>query len=242
MNLNLQFAIMAEPTDETRSVPSQDRSESTTASIAQFELSGEKFALDTLFEDVPDAQVKINPAVANPDDYAIMTVQTDEREHTVKTALQADPGTAMVERFGECRDGWMYRVEWANCPRQLLQQLVAEDITLLSAEGQSKHWKLRLVAPDRTKIVRATDVLSNINSVTECKRISTFDGDSGSRLTAKQREALITAFETGYYNIPQDTQLDDIADKLGISHQACSERVHRACKKLIEDNLSVDDT
>lgn len=46
--------------------------------------------------------------------------------------------------------------------------------------------------------------------------------------------------EHGYYDIPREAQLEDIATELDISHQALSERFHRAIRSLIENTLLVE--
>jgi predicted DNA binding protein len=44
----------------------------------------------------------------------------------------------------------------------------------------------------------------------------------------------LTAFETGYWKIPRESHLEDIADRIGISDQAISERLRRGCSSLVE--------
>jgi len=57
--------------------------------------------------------------------------------------------------------------------------------------------------------------------------------DEGSApLTDKQLEVLNAALEHGYYECPRETQLKELADEIGISHQALSERMRRANKQL----------
>lgn len=53
-------------------------------------------------------------------------------------------------------------------------------------------------------------------------------------LSDKQREALLTAYEAGYFAVPQEASLDDIAAVLDISRSALAERLHRAQSHLIE--------
>ncbi|MFH5801138.1 helix-turn-helix domain-containing protein [Haladaptatus sp. CMAA 1911] len=53
-------------------------------------------------------------------------------------------------------------------------------------------------------------------------------------LSNKQREALLTAYEKGYFAVPQQTSLDDIAEILDISRSSLAERLHRAQAHLIE--------
>lgn len=69
----------------------------------------------------------------------------------------------------------------------------------------------------------------------------THKGDAeppGDGLTDGQREALRTAYELGYFNIPRDASLEDVATRLGISASAASERLRRAQTQLIEETVA----
>ena len=59
-------------------------------------------------------------------------------------------------------------------------------------------------------------------------------------LNETQHEALIAAVETGYFDIPRESTLDDLAAELDITHQVLSERLHRGHKTLIENALIVN--
>lgn len=53
-------------------------------------------------------------------------------------------------------------------------------------------------------------------------------------LTDPQREALQTAYEMGYFEIPRTASLDDVAGELGITASSLSERLRRAQTHLVE--------
>jgi predicted DNA binding protein len=210
----------------------------TTASTARFTLPAEGFALAEFFERVPDARVECESAVANPTDHALLVVRADSRESSVDTALRADGSVAAVECFGERADGWTYRVTWEGRPRRLMQRLVAEDVTLMSAQGRNGEWQLRLLAPNRGGISRAHEIMVDLNCGDRCRSISSFGGGSNcSELSDDQQEALVEAFEVGYYNIPRDVTAAEVATGLGISHQALSERFRRAHRSLVATEL-----
>lgn len=60
--------------------------------------------------------------------------------------------------------------------------------------------------------------------------------ESENKLTDRQREALRTAYEMGYFNIPRGATLGDVANVLDISAPSLSERLRRAQRHLIENN------
>lgn len=222
-------------TSETPETPDTN----TDASIAQFDCPAENFALYDLFERVPDARIELDQTVAMADDDTLLVVRTDGHEHTVENALRSSPHITSSERFGEQPDGWMYRVRWRDCPRQFIRGLTNVNVTLLSARGRDGRWTFRLLAPDREGIASAHDIMDDLGCRAECRRITTYDGDESkcSPLTDEQREALISAVEAGYYDIPREVTADELADELGISHQALSERFRRAYRQLIESAL-----
>ena len=233
---------MAERTHPV-SAPTPQVSSVDAASTARFTLPATGFALAGFFERVSDARVECKSAVANPADHALLVVRTDGCEETVGTALRADESVGAVERFGERADGWTYWVTWEGRPRWLIQRLVAADVTLVSVRGRGGEWKLRLLAPNREGISQAHEIMDDLDCEDECRSISTLDDNNSNRsgLTNEQREALVTAFEIGYYNIPRDVTAEDVATELGISHQALSERFRRAYRHIVETEFVVND-
>jgi len=194
-----------------------------------------------VFERLPDARVECEPAVANPIDHALITVRTEEDERAVSTALRSDPSIAGVDCFGERPDGFWCRMTWGDRPRRIVQRFVAANVTLLSLQGGRGEWKLRLLSPDWNGVERMHTALEEFGCDVECERLSTFDGGGDSlrpELSSEQHKALVTAFEAGYYDIPRSVTLDELADELGISHQALSERFRRAHKGLVSAELA----
>lgn len=68
------------------------------------------------------------------------------------------------------------------------------------------------------------------------KNDSTIEIDVNS-ITTKQQEALETALQEGYYETPREINLGDLAEKLGISESAVSQRLNAAETKLVKSFL-----
>ncbi len=60
----------------------------------------------------------------------------------------------------------------------------------------------------------------------------------GNGLTDRQLEALRTAYEMGYFEIPRRTSLDAVAQELDISASSLSERLRRAQTQLIQETVA----
>ena len=69
-------------------------------------------------------------------------------------------------------------------------------------------------------------------------------GDTGGEhdadgLTARQREAVRTAYDMGYFDVPRDATLADVADEREITASSCSERLRRAQTALVERHVDL---
>lgn len=91
--------------------------------------------------------------------------------------------------------------------------------------------------PDRERLsdlVEALKAATNELNLRQLRRIDTESTDSGEEtvtlvldeVTEKQREAVTKAVAAGYYSTPRETSLEELADELGISKSACSQRLN----------------
>jgi hypothetical protein len=67
------------------------------------------------------------------------------------------------------------------------------------------------------------------------------DEDHDRRLTDSQFEALVTAYEMGYFDESKRVTHSEIADELGISRSSLSERLRRAEHELVQERLGASD-
>ncbi|MFC7019992.1 MULTISPECIES: helix-turn-helix domain-containing protein [Haloarcula] len=75
-------------------------------------------------------------------------------------------------------------------------------------------------------------------TLTELHELSSGTDPATSELTAPQREALLLAYEMGYFDEPRAATLEDIAARLDISRQAVANRLRRGHRALIRKMLS----
>jgi predicted DNA binding protein len=235
----------------TKSVQATDSPQNTTdqastdGTSAEFVLPAEEFAFGSVFESDPHARIELEPTAAGLDNYALVNITTTDCDRTViESLLQTDPAVTDVNCIAERTEGWTYRLQWTGHARRLMQELVTEDITLLTAWGTNNQWNLRLLTSDRNTLSEVHETITDLGYSVETMSITSYDGGDAdcSELSEKQQETLIRAYKTGYYDIPQDITAEELAEQLDISHQALSERLHRAYKQIVGDELSMDTT
>jgi len=95
-----------------------------------------------------------------------------------------------------------------------------------------------LVVPDREVLRSVIGDLRAGGATVSLERIHTeTEGDEmrtdGVSLTPKQREVLVLAVESGYYDRPREATLDDLADEIGVTPSAVSQRLNAVERKLV---------
>jgi len=103
-----------------------------------------------------------------------------------------------------------------------------------------------LIAADAFDLGRVTKVAADVHLELERvvptgEDIMPFFWATGEDFEAFERavraEALVSAVERGYFEVPRGVTLGDIADDLGISQQAASERVRRGTNTVLRTVL-----
>ncbi|GCF14307.1 bacteriocin [Haloarcula mannanilytica] len=200
-------------------------------------------ALNHSLEQLPELQFEIERIVTSGNDalMPMLWVRGSQREDIEQT-LEADPTVDNVELLGDFEDEWLFRMEWIDHVDLIVQMLTNSEATILDAVGQGTTWKLRVLYPRRSLFSRTHDFCEDHNLAFEVSSIRELDEDPAGRygLTSAQYEILAEASERGYFKVPREVSLEELADDLDITHQAASERLRRATDALVEDVLFVD--
>lgn len=134
----------------------------------------------------------------------------------------------------------LYHVKWATEHETFLNGLGEARGTIMEAHGDST-WSFAVRFRNHADLTRFHQFYQDGEFPVHIERVYTLDEeprtDYGFGLTPDQREALTLAVERGYFAVPRETKLDDVADELGITRQAASERVRRATETVLRKAL-----
>jgi predicted DNA binding protein len=157
--------------------------------------------------------------------------------------LRADRTIGEFERVTETGEGKaIYRFEYTDEAKVLSPVISAANGVVLDMENDGSAWILTVWMPERTNLVhlwdyaQGNDIGIELASVNEYASLGTTDAG----LTDSQREALLVAFETGYFEEPRDATLSEVAADLGISQPAASGLLRRGIKRLVVSSLMDD--
>ncbi|WP_430505779.1 helix-turn-helix domain-containing protein [Haloparvum sp. PAK95] len=159
-----------------------------------------------------------------------------------ETALSRDSTIEAYDQLDVFAEETLYRAEWDPTMEAIPYVALENDATILEAAGQDGEWEIRLRFEDDSKVsafstgCTSRDLSYEVGRVYHPKQ-PTESGGIG--VTPKQREALQAALERGYYEIPPETTMTEIADELDVSQQSLSRRLRRAHGNLASNALTV---
>lgn len=214
------------------------------ATIIQAEISASEFALSETLNTCSDVTVECEQFVSQPDDKVLplVWVRTTTPER-FEAALDQDDTVGSYTRIAGTETEWLYEMSWNGNIKLIVQMLTTEGAVILDTRGSSEGWHLRVLFPERDNIRTTLDFCSTHNLSIDIHTIRNFDdgdADQGSiraGLTAAQYEALSLAYQRGYFSVPRAIDLESLADEVGVSHQALSERLRRGHATLIGETL-----
>ena len=212
------------------------------STISEISISAPTFALGETLEAVPEAAFDVERVVAHDAERVLPFVwaSAPDRE-ALEAALDADRSVEDVELLSDLGEEWLYRMRWISQVQFVVHAIVEEEATVLDAHSGDGRWHLRLLFPDRESLSRTHEFCADHDIDIDVETIYEMDNERHGRfgLTEEQSEALTLAFERGYYEIPRDASVADLAEEMDISHQALSERFRRAHNNLIENTLVI---
>ena len=152
-------------------------------------------------------------------------------------AARDDEFVREVTHLSDVSDSHLYRVRWADrCP--IIDALVECD-AVVQAAAADERWFFRVRFPDHDRVSAFYDRLCDVRL--EVGRVWTlsdeFERDLRYGLTPEQRESVTLALERGYFETPREATLSDLAEEIGISQQALSDRIRRANEKVLRRAL-----
>lgn len=214
--------------------------------IGDFAFPGEHFVLNATI-DVPDIDIEIERLVAHIDEglTPYFRISADDLE-VVERTLEQDPTVTDLERLEAIENEGFYRAHWVSGSRGLMAVLQETEGAVLSATFHEGKWEVRLLFADRENL---TDFFEQCreNLDYSITLVRVFDRSNPATygeydLTEEQRNALLIALEEGYFEVPKEGDVEDIAEELGISPQAVSQRLRRGYGNLVMNTIGTHET
>ena len=208
--------------------------------ILEFTIDSEDFQLGEVLSGTSNMHLELERLVPTGPMIMPFVWATGESRDAFEEQVQAHPMVKEFLALDTVEDSALYRVEWNDDPTDLIEGISTADAVVLDARGNAE-WTFRLRFPDHDKLslfhnfIIEQDIPIHIDrtyTLTETtERGHQFD------LSQEQREALVLATRKGYFATPREVGLDELAEELGISEQAVSNRIRRGNEKILRQVL-----
>ena len=210
--------------------------------FGEFQFDVDTFPLGLTLTEHPDAVAEIERVVVAEELLAPYVWISAGKLAAFEATAEEDPSVERLRNIDSFDGEALYRVVWARPVEETLYSITGGEIVVLEASGNHTGWTLRIRFTDREQLTRFQSFCEDNGIGFTLERLyretqPMTGGQYG--LTDKQQEALVTAWEAGYFQAPRNATLEDVAESLGITHQSLSQRLRRAHHELIANTLVV---
>lgn len=225
--------------------------EQTTGTVVELTVPPEEFVLAETLEAIPEAEIACERVVESGYESVLPLIWVCgvERED-LDAALADDPSVERATLLTGADDRWLYQMRWDDTIEFVAGLTTDPRTTIVDLRGPDPEWSLHLLYGSRDELSEsiarheAGDVSFEVASIQqlgdESSRELVSRAGADARLTSKQAAALQAAHEHGYFGVPRESCLTELAADLDISHQTLSERLRRGSRELIEDTIMAD--
>lgn len=205
--------------------------------ITEFTTPRSTFAVGRALGDDPGLTVELERVVPTDETMIPFFWVWGDGLDAFESRLRAEPGIDAVRVVAEADGGRLYRVDWGNDMSSVVRELFDLEFTLLAGDADADGWRFEIRFDGADEASRFKRYLTEHGIPHELTRVSGLAGvdtPSVAGLTEKQRDALLTAYDGGFFEEPRELSTAELADRLDIAPSSASGRLKRATQRLIE--------
>jgi len=209
------------------------------ATVMEFTSPAAEFPLGSVFETVPTVTVELERLI--PHETLVIPyfwVRGAEVED-IEAVFEAHAGVRDIRLIDSVENEYLLRAGWDREYVGVLNALAEASLAVLTGVGTQDGWKFEVRGESREDISEFREFCLREEIPIEITAVHALlpIQDEGYQLTDAQREALVAAYESGYFNSPREASLEDVAEGLGITQQSLSSRLRRGHRRLIAATL-----
>lgn len=208
--------------------------------IVEFTVADEEFSLGRVLSQPPDMRIELERLVPTGSSVIPFLWVSGGDYETFERRVREHEAVAEFVALDRLHDEVLYRIEWADEPRSLLEGIDDSGGVILEAHNRD-GWTFRLRFSTHDGVSQLYNFCTRNDITVHLERTYTlvertavgheFD------LSPEQREALLLGLEKGYFDSPSHANLTELAAELGVSEQAVSDRIRRGNRKVLEEVL-----
>lgn len=210
--------------------------------IADLTLPPEAFALGRALDGLPALEVELESIVPLQGAVVPLFWVAGTEPHRVERRLATAPETETVQRLTTAEDRTLFEVHWSQNVNGLVDALEQSRARILEATGTAEGWDVRLRVPEHEALSTFNRSLTEERIPVTLRHIyNPTPPEEGEGLSTNQRRTLLAAYHAGYFEVPRETSLAELAEREGVSDSALSQRLRRSLQAHLEATLVADE-
>ncbi|WP_247731100.1 helix-turn-helix domain-containing protein [Halovivax limisalsi] len=208
----------------------------------EFTIPASEFAFADAFETAPDLVLEVDRLASHSREWVMPFVWVSGLESAaVESTLGSDSAVADLDLIDGEEDVSYVAVVWSETVTRFVDAIIDGQGLIQEARAADAIWYFTLKFVERSALADFQTHFEEWGYSYTMRRVTNasvpIDREYG--LTTNQRETLLTALELGYFAVPREAQIDDLAGALGVSTNAVSERLRRATAALTTNTIAI---
>jgi len=211
------------------------------ATEATFTIPAGEFPLGSIFDELPAVTVELERVIPAHDRVIPYLWVRGRSTDAVEGAFDDHPAIEQMELVDSVAEEHLFRADWNLTHDGVLNTLGETGVTLIKAIGTNEQWTFDVRGDCRRDLAAFQQGCQQHGiriNVTKLHPLTSVESITEAAVTDSQQEALILAYNRGYFESPREVTLDELGDGLGISQQAVASRLRRGINRILEGTLS----
>lgn len=208
--------------------------------ILEFTVEKDQFTLGQVLSGAPSTRIELERIVPTGNDVLPFLWVTGDDHDAFEENVRSSEYVEDLTVLDRVEDSALYRITWRGNQNDIIQGITESEGTILEAYGNGE-WEYHVRFNDHDKLSQfhnyCTDNDIRIHIIRTYTLTERTESVRQFGLSEEQREALVLGLRNGYFDTPSETSLDELADELGISQQATSNRIRRGTKQVLRKSL-----
>jgi predicted DNA binding protein len=210
--------------------------------FAEILVSHERLVLAPTIESTSDVSIQMEETPMAGDSLLFASVVGDDFT-SFERALETDATIREATLFSAAADRRVYRLRPASDVVPFFPAAADIGVRVLDVKSGTDGWVVRIQMLSREPLIELRKACLEHGTTFRVRQLYDGDPDANSdetRLTGRQRDTVLTAYQSGYYNVPRGISQGELAEKLDVSTSAISQQLRRATRQLIASTFAVE--
>lgn len=234
-----------DPDDSSEATATRDESAHSTPPrtlFAEIYVSHERLVLVPTITSTTDVTIQMEGTPMTESTFLFVSVVGSDFT-SFERSLETDATVREATLFSAAADQRVYRIRPDPDVLPFLPTATDIGVRPLDVKSGNDGWVVRIQMLSRESLIELRKACLEFGTTFRVRQLYDADPNTetdSARLTEHQRDTVLTAYQSGYYNVPRGISQGELAEKLDVSTSAISQQLRRATGQLIASTFAVE--